>query len=170
MQEIEIKLLEIDADAVIAALESAGAKRVFYGDMQVIYFDYPDGHIKNANELMRLRKKGDRVEMVYKKNLRIENGHKVADEYEVIISDFDTGRAILQSLGLKEAKTYQRHRTQYEIDGVSFMIDEFPGIPVYMEIEGSSQNIENWVERLELGNCERSTETFDQLAERYLKK
>lgn len=166
MKESEIKILKVHVDAVLAALEKAGATRDFEEEMEVLYFDHPDERIRKANELLRLRKIGNRIEFVYKKNLRVEDGVKVADEYEVAVSNFETARMILEASGLQVAKSYTKKRTQYRADGAIFCLDRYEGLDPYLEIEASDTSIiEEWIVTLGLQKNERSTATMDELIE-----
>ncbi|MBU2523908.1 class IV adenylate cyclase [Patescibacteria group bacterium] len=170
MTECEVKILGIDKDQLIAKLEAAGAKLLFSGELDVYYYDTADGDIRAKNELLRLRKIGDqKVELVYKKNRREENGCKVLDEHEIEVSDFDEARIILESLGYGVRKNYVKTRTEYEFEDLKFVIDEFEGVPAYLEIEGETGQIDEWVKKLDLGDYERSAETLDELMKRYKK-
>lgn len=148
------------------ALNAAGAECLYSGEMEVIYFDREDHKIHEANELLRLRRLGEKVELTYKKNLRIEDECKVADEFEVTVSSFEGMREILQSLGFKVAKDYRKIRHHFRQGQVQFVIDEYAGLRPYLEIEApSNYGIEEWIIDLGLQNKERSTKTFDQLLE-----
>lgn len=138
MEELEVKILDVSREAVEARLGAAGAKLVFDGEMSAVFFDYPDGSIQAARNLLRLRREGDRVILTFK-------GYvpgaivKARLESEVEVSDFETTRAILQGLGLRPVRTVTKHRTAYELPGVRFAIDRHMGdlayIPEFMEIE-----------------------------------
>jgi adenylate cyclase class IV len=61
MLEKEIKILEIDKQAVIDTLVSLGAEKTFGGIVHDVYYDFPDDdtHKMEANNRMfRLRQKG----------------------------------------------------------------------------------------------------------------
>lgn len=166
MKECEVKILGIDVKKVVDDLLAAGAHCVFSGEMEVYYFDYEDGRIKNSNELCRLRRLGNKVELVYKKNLKEVNGFKVADEYQVEVSDLENAKTIFLSLGMKISKKYFKKRQHFVIGEATFVIDEHPDLEPYLEIEADTEHgIEEWILDLGLGEFERSTKTFDDLLE-----
>ena len=139
MREVEVKIIEIDRGKVEAKLKSLGASKAFEGDMETVFLDFEDEPIAKASNLLRLRKKGDKSELTFKRFVA-NKSVKVREEYEVLVSDFDTTRLILGSIGLVEFQRMQKHRVSYSLkDGVSVDLDKYTGelshIPDLMEIE-----------------------------------
>ena len=139
MQEVEVKIIEIDRAMVEARLESLEAGRIFEGDVDTVFFDFPGKSIAAANNLLRLRKKGDKTELTFKKFVENENA-KVREEYEVLVSDFEKMYFILESVGLVPIQRMKKHRTSYALkDSVRVDLDRYTGefshIPDLMEIE-----------------------------------
>ena len=143
MKEVEVKIIEIDRVKVESKLNSLGATRTFDGDEETVFFDYPDGSIMNAKNLLRLRKIGNKTVLTFKKF--VEGGAaKVRDEYEVSVSDFAQAHRILESLGLSPIQRMEKHRTSYVLkNGVIVEIDKYTGkyfhIPEFMEVEGEDE-------------------------------
>jgi adenylate cyclase class 2 len=140
MQEVEVKIIAIDSGKVEEKLKSLGGSKTFDGDVETAFFDLPGNPIAQANNLLRLRKKGDKCELTFKKFVADE-GAKVREEYEVLVSDFDAARRILESIGLVEFQRMKKHRISYTLkDGVTADIDryreELSYIPDLIEIEG----------------------------------
>ena len=139
MQEVEVKIIAIDRTMVEAKLRDLGASKSFQGDLETVFFDLPDGSISKADNLLRLRKKGDKSELTFKKFVS-DKGAKVREEYEVTVSDFGTARIILESIGLKGFEHVRKHRISYKLkDGVTVDLDKYTGelahIPDLVEIE-----------------------------------
>lgn len=139
MHEVEVKIVAIDRGQVEARLKSLGASKTFEGHMETVFFDLPGDPIAKANNLLRLRKKEDKNELTFKRFVADESA-KVREEYEVIVSDFDTTRLILESIGLTEIQHLKKHRISYALkDGVTVDLDKYTGdlshIPDLMEIE-----------------------------------
>ena len=139
MKEVEVKILEIDRGIVERKLNSLGASKTFEGGVETIFFDFPGNPIANAKNLLRLRKKGDKTELTFKKFIANESA-KVTDEYEVLVSDFETIYFILESLGLVAIQRMKKHRISYALrSGVRVDLDryvgEFSHIPDLMELE-----------------------------------
>ena len=144
MKEVEVKIIDIDREKVEARLRSLGATTTFDGDQVTVFFDYPGNPIATAKNLLRLRKTRDKTQLTFKKFIESESA-KVRDEYEVVVSDFESMRLILESLGLSPTKRMEKHRTSYTLkSGVEVDIDKYAGeyshIPELLEIEG--ENVE----------------------------
>ncbi len=68
MQEIEVKILEIDRKKIEKTLTDLGAEKIFDGGIQTIFFDFEDGRIVKAKDVLRLRKEEDKVELTLQKS------------------------------------------------------------------------------------------------------
>ena len=55
MKEIEVKILGIDRRKVEQTLTGLGAEKVFDGEIQTFFFDFKDGRIIKAKDVLRLR-------------------------------------------------------------------------------------------------------------------
>lgn len=149
--ELEVKILEIDPLSVIHTLEKKGAELVFDGPIYAEYYDYRNGDHKKLNKrgrTLRLRKKGDAIEFTLKRQLK-SGVVKHAEEYEVVVSDFEAMRRILREMQMEVIRSVTKHRLSYLLDPVHFEIETIRGIPPFLEIEGPSiREIRTWVERL----------------------
>jgi adenylate cyclase class 2 len=141
MQETEVKILEINRKKVEQTLTGLGAKRVFDGDIQTLFFDFKDGRIIKAKDVLRLRKVEDKTELTYKK-VHATQTAKMAEEYSLEVSNVEVMRKILESLGLKVTESMEKHRVSYTLDHVRFDIDRYVGnydyIPEFIEIEAEN--------------------------------
>ncbi len=144
MNEIEVKITEINREQTERKLLSLGAKRVSDRDIDTLFYDFRDGSIRKARSLIRLRKDGRRSMLTFKKLLDTGEA-KVADEYEVLVSDLENMKKILESLGLSAHARMRKHRTSYVLDGARFefdkYLDEYDYIPEFLEIEAKNVNI-----------------------------
>jgi predicted adenylyl cyclase CyaB len=151
MQEIEAKILEIDRKKIEKTLTDLGAEKIFDGDINTIFFDFEDGRIVKAKDVLRLRKEEDKVELTYKK-VRFTQSAKTAEEYSVDVSNLETVKIILENLGLSVRDNMEKHRVSYVIDHVRFDIDRYSGsyayIPEFMEIEADPDSIQKYAELL----------------------
>jgi predicted adenylyl cyclase CyaB len=142
MQEIEVKILDIDRKHTEKTLLLLGAKKVFDDIITTILFDFSDASIKKAKDLLRLRKVGPKSVLTFKKY--VEHADlKVRQEFEVEISDFDTMNAILNSFGLHPELKIKKHRVSYLLGDVHFEfdkhLDEYAFIPDFLEIEAKNE-------------------------------
>lgn len=138
MHEIEVKILEVNRKEVEAKLVQFGAKKVFEGELNAVMFDFEDERIKNAKDLLRLRKDGKKVILTYKRFTGISDV-KDLKEIEVELSDFSKMKEILEELGLAVVESTRKTRISYQLEGVHFdfdkYLDENISIPELLEIE-----------------------------------
>ncbi|MGD0203185.1 MAG: CYTH domain-containing protein [Candidatus Bathyarchaeia archaeon] len=143
MKELEVKILEVNRIKIEETLTSLGAKKVFDGDIQTMFFDFKDGAIIKAKNVLRLRKEQDKTELTYKK-VHITETAKLAEEYSVEVSNLETMKKILENIGLSITESMQKHRVSYTLNHTRFDIDCYAGdygyIPELLEIE--SENID----------------------------
>jgi adenylate cyclase class 2 len=138
MNEIEVKILEINPAEIRKKLKQAGAKRVFGGTIGARYYDFSDRRIRKAGNVLRLRKFGKKIELTFK-NIKGKKKYKHADETDVIIEDFEAMHRFLTSIGLKHYAALRKKRERYQIKGLKFEIDKYPGIPYYVEVEAKTK-------------------------------
>lgn len=134
--EIEVKFLNIDIDDVRAKLTSVGAhleQPMRLMRRQVFHLVTP-----SDTAYVRVRDEGHKVTMTFK---RFEgDGLHAAKEAEVEVSDFETAVTILEESGLK-AKSYQESKREtWQVGSVEVVIDEWPWVPPFVEIEGPSED------------------------------
>lgn len=148
MQEIEVKILEIERGALEKKLRALGARKIFDGPVDVRMYDTPDRALKKKGVLLRLRKKGDVGELTVKTHFRRTLRAKMSSEYETHC-DFAAMQTMLSALGYVESFRMKKHRIEYALGKVRFEIDKLPRIPWFLEIEASSEReISTWVEKL----------------------
>jgi predicted adenylyl cyclase CyaB len=144
MQETEVKILEVDRKKIEQTLTGLGAKKVFDGDIQTLLFDFEDGRIVKAKDVLRLRKEQDKTEVTYKKVYATQTA-KEAQEYTVEVSNVEIMKKILENLGLTVTESMEKHRVSYTLDHVRFDIDRYFGsygyIPEFMEIEAEDTGL-----------------------------
>ena len=108
-----------------------------------MFFDFKDGSIVKAKNVLRLRKEQDKIELTFKK-VHITETAKLAEEYTVEVSNLETMKKILENINLSIIENMQKHRVSYKIDHTRFDIDHYTGnyryIPEFLEIE--SENID----------------------------
>ena len=156
MQEIEVKILEINRSTVEAALVKMGAEKVFDGEMETFFYDFKDHSIVKAKNVLRLRRENMKVVLTFKKVAGTQEA-KIAQEYSVEVSDLGVMQKILEALGVVLMESMKKHRTSYELDGTYFDIDRYHGkysyVPEFLEIEAeSAQEIWRYAEVLGFKN------------------
>ena len=142
MLEKEIKILEIDKDAVVARLVELGAEKTFEGFVHDVYYDFPDDAPKNKMDangrLFRLRQKGEEhIYTIKNKRKEVKKSEKInaKDEHETSITNIESFAKVLDKYGMERTREKKKHRVSYKLDDMEFDFDLYEGIPEFLEIE-----------------------------------
>jgi adenylate cyclase class 2 len=137
--EIEVKFANIDIEQIRQALQTAGG--VCEQPMRLMkraLIEEP--HHQNEHAFIRIRDEGNKTTLTFKR--RAEPEASTIDsvkEVEVEVSDFDKTVTIFSEAGWRY-KTFQESRREtWTCDGTEVVIDEWPWLNPYMEIEGESE-------------------------------
>jgi adenylate cyclase class 2 len=134
--EIEVKFIDITIDSVRATLEQVGA--IVHQPMRLMQraiIETPELETKNA--FIRIRDEGDRHTLTYKQFDEVSlTGAK---EIELEISDFSAMIALLEQVNLPVKSFQESRRETWEYGDVEVVIDEWPHLRPYIEIEGTSE-------------------------------
>jgi len=170
MQEIEIKVLGIDVGVVVSRLEELGATCLFDGVVKCVHFDRPEAELRNAGKLFRLRRwegEGEmpsKFEICYKGPKQVVDGCKVREEIESTVADADLFEQMMVRSGFEVTMNNDKRRRSYDFEGFHVDIDEYPGVPAYLEIEAENrEGIDRAIRLLNLEKLEQSTESADEL-------
>ncbi|MGB3691352.1 MAG: class IV adenylate cyclase [Spirulinaceae cyanobacterium] len=174
MQEIEVKILEIDQEIIEDKLQELGASKSFAGELYAIFYDFSDSSIRQQGDVLRLRKEGEETVLAYKKHIA-QGEAKVMEECETLVSDLGNMKTILETLGLKVIKETRKFRTEYTLEDTKIVIDDYQDalehIPVFIEVEAPNIRRMHEVAKLlgyEPKDC-KSWNTYD-LAQHYEQK
>jgi len=142
IKEIELKILEIDENKIRKKLDKFANKISENVLLTTITFNNP-----YSNALVRLRRIND--ETIFTIKIKIpDKNYKIRKEYETKVSDFKGFKKQLEILGFKQAMLQEKKRTTYKYKNSEIVIDKYPKIPAYIEIEGTKEEIEEIVSKL----------------------
>lgn len=131
--EYEVRILEVDVDAIKAKLDQLGAKKVAERNMRRFVYNIDPN---DQTTWIRLRDNGVETTLTIKKiHADTVDGTK---ESEVVVNDMDTTNIILNQLGFFHKAYQENKRISYLLNGVEVEIDFWPKIPPYVEVEGKS--------------------------------
>ncbi len=150
MKEIEVKILDIDEKDITNKLLKLGAKKISEELVVEKAFDFEDGRIFKNNNLLRLRKIGDKTELTYKDSREEDKDFAIREETQTEIKDFYEMEKIIKKLGLKCIIHREKKRSSFELNKVRFEIDKYPTIPAYLEIEGTKEDIKKTLQLLNI--------------------
>lgn len=134
--EFEAKFVNIDLDELRQKLEACGGKleqpmRL----MRRVTIDTPA--MKEKDAFVRVRDQGDKITLTYKQfdDLSVDG----AKEFEVEVSDFQQTVDLLAAAGLPHGSYQESKRETWQIGTTEIVLDEWPWLNPYIEIEGNNE-------------------------------
>ncbi|MGD8365452.1 MAG: class IV adenylate cyclase, partial [Desulfobacterales bacterium] len=145
--ETEVKFLLQDTTNLQRHIAATGAvSRGRFFETNYRFDDSNDSLLKNAS-LLRLRH-DDCARLTFKaKPRQTDTQFKTYQEYEVIVSDFETMTRILERLGYRRRQVYEKWRETFVLDDTLLCIDTMP-FGNFLEIEGTREAITQFAARL----------------------
>ena len=138
MQEIEVKILEIDVDAIRKTLLNLGAKKVLDDELSYVILDDEKENLFKEKKLLRVRKSKDSAHLCFKSKAK-KGKLRQAEETEVKVSNYEDTIKILKELGFVARHEGKKHRESYSLGNVRYELDTMPGIPTFLEIEADNE-------------------------------
>lgn len=135
--EIEVKFLNVNFDELRDRLTSLGAKQEQPMRLMRRVIIEPPG-LSTKDAFMRVRDEGDKVTLTYK-HFTDHTAFSGAKEIEVIVSNFDDTVTILAEAGLLHKSFQESRRETWKLGNVEVVLDEWPWLNPYIEIEGNSE-------------------------------
>lgn len=159
-QEIEVKFYIRDLKSIQQRLESMGAvctaPRVHETNLR---FDTPTGELTAAHQVLRLRK-DTRNYLTYKGPAAPGESVSIRTEIEFEVSNYETARHFLETLGYHVSIWYEKYRTMYRIEDIYVVLDELP-YGNFIEIEAASaEEIQQTAAALQLNWEARVQESY----------
>jgi len=135
--EVEAKFLDTDHKAVRAALDKIGA--VCQQPMRLMrrtIFDYPDHRLQKANwGRLRVRDEVNKTTITYKNDA----SGQYSQEVETVVESYEKMSEILLAIGLIAYSYQESKRETWAYNGVEIVLDEWPWLNPYIEIEGKTE-------------------------------
>lgn len=136
MQELEAKFYLRNLPVFPARLEAAGAVIVRPRILETnLRFDTPEEDLNRQHQLLRLRM-AHTATLTYKSSAEVVGGASQRQEIETEVADFQAARALIEALGFRVSRVYEKYRTEYDMNGLLITLDELP-FGDFIEIEGS---------------------------------
>ncbi|MFA6585834.1 MAG: CYTH domain-containing protein [Candidatus Paceibacterota bacterium] len=153
MQEIETKVLDVDVEEIKRKLDALGAKEIQNARLFVDWFR-PQGHEEGETPwFLRIRtnKEGD-SEVTWKSKREFLGVSSTKKEINLKISDEDAMSDLFIEIGMKNYAHQEKDRISWLFKEWQFDLDQYPGMPAYLGIEGKSE--ESIREAIKLLNLE----------------
>lgn len=144
--EIEAKILQIDPKEVRKQLAAIGATcKQPMQLMRRVIFSTPE--MSKKESFVRVRDEGYRIAVTYKQYL--SQDFSGAREIEFTASSYDDAVAFMEAVGIKVQSAQEARREIWLLDDVEIVIDEWPWIQPYLEVEGPNEaRVQEVVEQL----------------------
>ena len=140
--EIEVKFLDISIDEIRDRLRAAGAH--LENPMRLMRRALiEEAHHVLENSFIRIRDEGDKTTLTFKRRTKPDGTSTIdsTKEIETTVGDFDTAVEIFAEAGWKYMTLQESRRETWLLDGAEVVIDEWPWIQPYIEIEAESEVI-----------------------------
>lgn len=164
-QELEVKFYVWDLERLERRLQEFGAHLIQPRIQEInLRFDTPDGRLGRTGQVLRLRQ-DSAARLTYKGPGELREGARLRKELEFTVSDFETAKALFESLGFGVSLWYEKFRAVYELRGTLVTLDELP-YGNFVEIEGADpHSIHNVADLLGLDWEKRAPESYTGLFE-----
>lgn len=138
--EIEVKFVDVDVTDIRTRLRKAGAAlEQPMRDMRRALIEEPQHAAENS--FIRIRDEGDKVTMTYKRHPKNFDEATIdsAREIETTVGSFDDTVAIFAASGWRYTTYQESRRETWRLGDVEIVIDEWPWILPYIEIEADNE-------------------------------
>jgi len=165
-KEFEAKFLNIDITSIKKKLKENGAKKV-HDPLKFYRLIFKRCEEKGDNPgFVRVRNEGKKITMTTK----IFNDKKFPEEQELTINEsFEKGCDFLRAIGIEEKSYQETMREKWShplVHEITF--DIIPGLPIYMEIDCTSEaNLNKFVALLGLDKSNMKYGSFDKTYTEY---
>ncbi|MEK6968974.1 MAG: class IV adenylate cyclase [Nanoarchaeota archaeon] len=171
MNEIELKVLDINIETTVDKLYGLGAQKTFAGEVQIVTFDFPKP-LDKKGRILRVRKMGDSVELCFKGKVdETQQKVKVREEIEVTTNSFENTINLFEALGFQVSYEGKKYRESYILGKAKFDIDVVPNLPPFLEIEApTKEEVVGYVTKLGFTMKQTSILSARQLEKYYQEK
>lgn len=137
--EIEAKFLNVNHNKLRKKLIELGS--ICEQPMRLMrrtMFDYPDMRFQknNHSKRLRVRDEGDKLTVTFK----AKNKTNYAQEIETTVGSFETMCQIFDAIGMVGFSYQESKRETWHYKNVEVVLDEWPWLNTYIEIEGPDEN------------------------------
>src|SRR4051812_44860542 len=138
--EIETKVLDIDPKEIKKKLISLDAKKIQETRLVVDWY-----RIKGVKEgedpwFLRIRSNSEgKHEVTWKAKSDILGTARKHKEINFTITEPEKISDLFEELGLERYAHQEKDRVSFKYKGWQFDLDQYPGMPAYLEIEGNSE-------------------------------
>jgi adenylate cyclase class 2 len=140
--EIETKILDVNIPLIAEKLSSLGAEKIQETRLIVDWYG-PTGLTHKGDDpwYLRVRTTSDgKVELSWKSLAEHVGNTRQSKEINFNVDDSEKMGEFLQKLGLENYAHQEKDRISFTLQDWNFDLDKYPGMPAYLEVEGTSEN------------------------------
>ena len=136
--EIEAKFLDIDPEVIRVKLKNLGASLIHSESLtRQKVFDFPDFRLDKDFSWLRLRDENGEISLTLKKWQK-DGGVDGMREISFSAGSYEEAEKLLLAIGMNVKSNQMKKRELWKLADVEFMIDTWPWIPTFLEIEGQT--------------------------------
>lgn len=133
--EREYKFSGVALDGLRERLLDLEAERVNPSALEDNLILDRDGELLDRGDILRIRRDRNGARLTFKGPVRLEGTMRVRTEHEIEVDDPDKTRRLLEGLGYRVSRRYQKMREEWRLGGVTIALDHTP-IGDFAEFEG----------------------------------
>ena len=136
--EFEARFLNVDATKISEHLASRSATCTMPRTLmrRIVFMN---GDIESRRGWLRLRQQGERTMLTYKQATGDVSAIDTVLEAEVEVGSFEKAKTLLEAMGFTAMRFQENYREEWKLDGVTYDIDTWPGLPTFLEVEGPDE-------------------------------
>ncbi len=139
-QEIETKVLDIDMVAVKNKLAELGAQKIQETRLFVDWYQTKGEKEGTANWFLRIRSNSEgKHEVTWKGDPKTIGIAKIRREISFLVEEPQKVADLFSEIGLEKYGHQEKDRVTFAFKDWQFDIDQYPGAPAFLEIEGKNE-------------------------------
>lgn len=153
-QEIETKVLDINKDEIIKKIITLGAQKIQETRLKVDWYQVKGTKEGVADWFLRIRSNSEgKHEVTWKAKSHVLGIAKIQKEINFLVEEPEKMADLFEEIGLEKYAHQEKDRTSFKYEKWQFDIDQYPGMPAFLEIESDSEeSIKEALKMLSLEN------------------
>ncbi len=168
--EIEVKAKIDNVEEIKEKILVSGGILISKNLIKDFSLDFEDGRLQKRDCVLRVRvfENGEGI-LTFKGPRKADGQYKIREELEVRVDDGINVVKIFERLGFRVTFRIDRIREIYEFrdEKVRVMLDVFPEIGAFIEVEGNKRGIEKVIKKLQMKREEFTALTLHHYIEDY---
>jgi adenylate cyclase class 2 len=138
--EVETKILGVDAESIAAKLAALGAEKILDTKYSVDWFRTKNSKEGDDDWYLRIRTTSDgKSELTWKGQSTVLGASRTHKEINIQLDDPEKIKDLLSEIGLEKYAHQDKNRISWALKDWRFDLDTYPGMPPYLEIEGKDE-------------------------------